>query len=109
MDDAPKLPSVELLRRSILRNSALFAVSGVAMLGTVMAGGAALLGTMVGGSREAVAQAKVTPIAVSYQGTPHGAEQCDNCIQFEPPASCKVVSGVIAATGWCKIYLKKPA
>ena len=78
------------------------------MFGTIMAGGAAMLGAFMSGSSEAVAQTKMTPIAVGYQGTPQGPQRCDNCTQFESPASCKVVSGNIAAAGWCKIYVKKP-
>jgi hypothetical protein len=108
MDDALKIRSAELSRRSILRNSA-FTAGGVAMLGTIMAGGAAMLGAFMSESREAAAQTKMTPIAVGYQATPQGAQRCDNCTQFESPASCKVVTGNIAAAGWCKIYVKKPA
>jgi hypothetical protein len=87
MDDAPKINSAELSRRSILRNSA-FTAGGVAMLGTIMAGGATMLGAFMSGSREAAAQTKMTPIAVGYQGTPQGPQRCDNCTQFESPASC---------------------
>jgi hypothetical protein len=108
MDATPKIPSAELSRRSILRNSALTA-GGFAMLGTILTGGAAMLGTIMSGSREAAAQNKMTPIAVGYQNTPQGPQRCDNCTQFETPAACKVVSGTIAAAGWCKIYVKKPA
>jgi hypothetical protein len=37
------------------------------------------------------------------------AQECDNCSQFEPPSSCKVVDGAVNPTGWCKVYVKKPA
>ena len=107
MDHAPSI-SAEVSRRSILRNASLTA-GGIAMLGALMAGGAAMLGTMVSGSREAAALTKMTPMAVSYQGTPQGPQRCDNCTQFETPAACKVVSGTIAAAGWCKLYAKTPA
>jgi hypothetical protein len=105
MDDAPEIPSREFSRRSILRNSA-FTAGGV---GTIMVGGAALLGAMMSANRTAEAQTKMTPTAVSYQGTPQGPQRCDNCTQFQLPAACKVVSGAIAAAGWCKLYAKKPA
>jgi hypothetical protein len=108
MDDAFRIPSAGLSRRSVLRNSA-FTAGGAAMLGPLMAGGAAMLGTIMSASREAAAQTKMTPTAVSYQGTPQGPQRCDNCTQFESPAACKVVSGNIAAAGWCKLYAKKPA
>ena len=108
MAEAPEIMSAGLSRRSMLRNSA-FTAGGVAMLGTIMAGGTALLGAMVSANRAAEAQTKMTPTAVSYQGTPQGPQRCDNCTQFQSPAACKVVSGAIAAAGWCKLYAKTPA
>jgi High potential iron-sulfur protein len=98
MDDAPKSWSAELSRRSILRNL------------TVTAAGTATLGTMISGNRQAAAQTtKLAKTVVAYQDTPHDGQRCDNCLQFEPPSSCKVVAGEIAAAGWCKVYVKKPA
>src|SRR5580704_9598099 len=97
MDDAPKIRSVELSRRSILRNLAF------------TAGGAAMLRTTMSGNRVAAAQTKATQKAVGYQDTPKDAQRCDNCSQFEPPSSCKVVEGKIEPAGWCKVYVKKPA
>ena len=97
MNHAPKMRSAARSRRSILRNFAF------------TAGGAAMLGAIMSGNRVAAAQTKMTPAAVGYQGAPKGTQRCDNCTQFEPPASCKVVEGNIAASGWCKIYVKTPA
>jgi hypothetical protein len=74
MDDASK-GSAAPSRRSILRK---FAFS---------ADGAAILATGVAGRRMAEAQTKATQKAVGYQDTPHGAQRCDNCRQFEPPSS----------------------
>ena len=88
--------SAGLSRRAILRNLA------------VGAGGAAILGASAGGN-PAAAQTKVAQKAVSYQDKPKGAERCDNCTQFEAPASCKVVEGTISPNGWCGVYVKKPA
>lgn len=68
-------------------------------------GGVAALGSIA--SRPA--QAKAAQKLVGYQDTPHGAQQCNNCAQFEAPSSCKVVDGTISPTGWCKVYVKKPA
>ena len=74
------------------------------------AGGAAILATTVIAARGAEAQAaKSSQKAVGYQDTPHGTQQCDNCKQFEAPSSCKVVAGEVSPTGWCKVYIKKPA
>jgi hypothetical protein len=96
MDNALKIRSLELSRRSMLRNFA------------VTAGGVAL-GTAIGVNRAAAAQTKVAQKLVGYQDTPKGVQRCDNCTQFELPTSCKVVEGDVAPAGWCKVYVKKPA
>ena len=84
-----------LSRRSLLRD------------GVFAAGGAAvLLGMTTVANR---AEAKPAQKLVGYQDTPKGAQRCDNCSQFQPPASCKVVEGDISPAGWCKVYVKKPA
>jgi hypothetical protein len=95
MSDSTKGEPTELSRRSMLRHMGL------------AAGGAALLVTTMSGAQRALA--KSSQKAVYYQDTPHGKQSCDNCREFEPPASCKVVDGVISPHGWCKVYIKKPA
>ena len=97
MSDASNIRSAAQSRRAILRS---FAIG---------AGGAAVLAASVVESRNAAAQNKATQKAVAYQDTPHGAQRCDNCRQFEPSSSCKTVQGTIAAAGWCKIWVMKPA
>lgn len=87
-------PPGMLSRRCLLRQVAL------------VAGGAAVLGTVVINRAHA---AQVSQKLVAYQETPHGAQQCDNCAQFQAPSSCKVVEGTVSPTGWCKVYVKKPA
>jgi hypothetical protein len=56
------------------------------------------------GPKLASAQAKMTQQQVSYQDTPRGPRQCDNCKLFEKPNACKSVEGVISPHGWCVIY-----
>jgi hypothetical protein len=97
MNDALKIRSAALSRRSVLRNFGF------------TAGGALMLATTVSGNRVAAAQTKMTQKAVGYQETPKGAQRCDNCTQFGPPASCKIVDGSIDPAGWCKVYAKKVA
>lgn len=97
MDSTYKIRCAALSRRSMLRNVA-FA-----------AGGAAMFGAIIDQSRTAEAQTKAAKTVVGYQDTPHDGQRCDNCLQFVPPSSCKVVDGDIAASGWCKVYVKKPA
>ncbi len=96
MTDPTKPRPSDLSRRAMLQRLA------------ATAGGGALLAAA--GTRDAAAQAKKTSQkAVAYQETPHGTQQCDNCKQFVAPSSCKVVEGDVVATGWCKVYIKKPA
>jgi High potential iron-sulfur protein len=96
-DDASNIRRSELSRRSMLRNFA------------YTAGGTAMLGKIIGENRMAVAQTKVAQATVAYQPTPHEGQACDTCLQFVPPAACKVVEGTISPAGWCKLYVKKPA
>jgi hypothetical protein len=93
MRNESNIPSNGPSRRKLLRNLAL------------TAGGAAIFSATM---REAAAQTKMAQAAVGYQAMPQGAAQCDNCLQFAPPSSCKVVDGTVAPRGWCKIYAKKP-
>lgn len=40
--------------------------------------------------------------------TPHGGEHhCSKCVHYEPPDSCEVVRGPIAAGGWCTFFQAK--
>jgi hypothetical protein len=69
------------------------------------AAGAAPLLTLTGGE----AEAKLAQDTVKYQTTPNGGHQCDGCIQFVAPNSCKLVEGDISPTGWCSLWVKKPS
>jgi hypothetical protein len=88
MDDHCKLS-----RRAVLRRVGLLA-------------GAVLAANVVPG-KEALAQQKATKEAMKYQDKPNGDKQCSNCVQFVPPASCKVVDGAISPSGYCIIWVKK--
>jgi hypothetical protein len=78
----------------VSRRTVLFAAAGAAPLLALT-------------SREA--QAKLAPTAVKYQTTPKDGHQCDGCVQFVAPNSCKLVDGEISPTGWCLLWVKKPA
>ena len=54
------------------------------------------------------AQEKIAPNLVQYQQKPKGAQECDHCLHFIAPASCKVVSGAINPKGWCALFAAKP-
>jgi len=66
--------------------------------------GAAPLLALSGGE----AEAKLAQKAVQYQTSPKDGHQCDGCIQFVAPNSCKMVEGDISPTGWCLLWVKKP-
>jgi hypothetical protein len=53
----------------------------------------------------ALAQPKISKVAVNYQDHPDGDKRCDKCIQFQPPDACKMVEGTISPQGSCRIFL----
>ena len=77
----------EATRRQILR-------AGLAAVGAVAA-------------VSARAQDKLTPAMVQYQDTPKDGNKCSGCVNWEPPAACKIVSGTISPEGWCVAYAPK--
>ena len=89
MDDNPK-PT----RRSVLKAAALFA-------------GAALTANRFS-IKDALAQQKASKQSMKYQDKPNGSQECDNCLQFEPPNRCKVVECDISPKGYCIAWVKKP-
>jgi hypothetical protein len=56
----------------------------------------------------ASAQPKIAPKLVHYQEKPKGPQECDNCLHFVAPSSCKMVEGKISPKGWCQLYAPKP-
>jgi hypothetical protein len=57
---------------------------------------------------KAGAQPKIAPKLVQYQEKPKGPQECDNCLHFVAPSSCKMVDGKINPKGWCQLYAPKP-
>ncbi|MEO5828958.1 MAG: high-potential iron-sulfur protein [Rhodanobacter sp.] len=89
-------------RRTLIRSGiTIAAVGAVAATGLLKAGAAR------------AQAAKASQSVAMYQATPHGADQCDNCIHFIPgktptdKGTCKVVEGDIAPKGWCVMYARK--
>jgi hypothetical protein len=89
-------------RRTLLKSGATIAVIGaVATTGLLKSGPAR---AQSGKASQAVAM---------YQTTPHGKDQCDNCIHFVPGktptanGTCKVVEGDISPHGWSVMYARK--
>ena len=48
--------------------------------------------------------AKMSQIAAAYQDTPKDLLSCAVCTFFIRSRGCKVVSGDISPTGWCKLF-----
>jgi hypothetical protein len=67
-------------------------------------GGAAAIAT---GLRRAAAAPTISQAAVAYQDQPEGDKECDRCVQFVAPSSCKVVEGNISPHGCCRIFMPK--
>src|SRR5580765_8362766 len=68
--------------------------------------GVGLIGAAIPG--RAGAQQKMAPKLVQYQEKPKGTQECDQCLHFVAPASCKMVEGVINPKGWCALFAPKP-
>jgi hypothetical protein len=55
-------------------------------------------------ARAKASSAKLSQTAAAYQTTAKGMFSCAVCTFFIRPRSCKVVSGDISPTGWCKLF-----
>jgi hypothetical protein len=71
----------------------------------IMRAGLAVVGGVVAASTEA--QEKIAQAQVQYQATPKDGNKCSTCVNFEAPASCKIVAGSISPNGWCIAYAPK--
>lgn len=90
MTDAESSETLTLSRRRLLRGAAW------------AAGGGAWLA--------AVAEAAVTKMShklANYQNAPKGKFRCDNCVNWLPPSSCKLVQSPISPTGYCQFHSPK--
>jgi hypothetical protein len=87
MSDEPEHASARLSRRSLLRG----AVGATGVLAATL--------------NPALAQPKISKVAVNYQDHPDGDKRCDRCVQFQPPNACKMVEGTISPQGSCRIFM----
>jgi hypothetical protein len=53
-------------------------------------------------------QQKIPQKLVQYQEKPKGPQECDTCLHFVAPNSCKMVEGKINPKGWCSLFAPKP-
>jgi hypothetical protein len=84
MSDEPEHASARLSRRSLLRGAT---------------------GVLAATLNPALAQPKISKLAVNYQDHPDGDKRCDRCVQFQPPDACKMVEGTISPQGSCRIFM----
>jgi len=71
-------------------------------------GGALAAAVVAGPVVWAEAQQKADRKMVQYQEKPKGDQECDKCLHFVAPDSCKLVAGKINPKGWCSLYAPKP-
>ena len=75
---------------------------------SVLRAGATLLGVAAAArTTEATAQEKLAQNVVQYQEQPKDGQECDGCVNWEPPNGCKIVAGNINPKGWCVAYAPK--
>jgi hypothetical protein len=94
MQNDDRIHTLALSRRGLLRGAGFAAGGGVLLAAGLTA-------------TQAQAQTKVTQQLAHYQDTPKGNARCDNCAQWQAPASCKIVQGKISPSGWCILYAPK--
>ncbi|TAL88625.1 MAG: iron oxidase [Candidimonas sp.] len=89
-------------RRNLLKNGA-----------TITAIGAVVATGLLKSAPARAQAAKASKATMMYQATPHGKDQCDNCVHFIPgktptvDGTCTVVEGSIAPGAWCVAYAPK--
>jgi hypothetical protein len=72
-----------------------------------MLGALAAAGSTAAARQQARAQEKIAQAVVQYQKQPKNGQMCSNCVNFDPPAACKIVTGTIDPNGWCLVYAPK--
>lgn len=50
---------------------------------------------------------QVSKQSAQYQDQPNGQQSCSACANFQAPSACLIVSGAVAANGWCKLFKPK--
>jgi hypothetical protein len=91
----PAASSGGVSRRSILARAAVCAVGGG-------------LASELVSTHRALAATKMAKSQAGYKDSPRGGQRCDACVQFDPPAACKIVDGAINPSGSCDLFAPKP-
>lgn len=67
----------------------------------------ATAGIMAAGTARAQQDQKIAQNLVQYQEQPKDGAECDKCVNWVAPGSCKIVEGQINPKGWCVAYAPK--
>ncbi len=68
--------------------------------------GAVFLGAAAASAQEGEGEEpKKTQQEVAYKAPPANGRQCLNCRNYQKPAFCRIVEGLISPDGWCKLYV----
>ncbi|MEO8926346.1 MAG: hypothetical protein ABI306_04205 [Caulobacteraceae bacterium] len=95
MRSAPDIGSSETSRRQLIFGMAL------------TAGAAGALAAGLAPRAAAAVPSKLPQADIGYQNKPNGKLRCDMCVNWQSPASCKVVAGSISPAGWCGLFVRK--
>jgi len=80
---------------------------GALRAGLAIVAGAGAAGAALAQEKLAQATEKVAQTLVQYQQTPKDGAKCSQCVNWQPPNSCKVVAGTINPEGWCVAFAPK--
>lgn len=58
-------------------------------------------------SDQSAGGSQVSKEDAQYQDHPNGQQSCSHCANFEAPSGCVLVTGTVAADGWCKLFKAK--
>lgn len=68
---------------------------------------AATVGSTLIAGRPASSASQITKDLAQYREQPNGGQQCSQCTNYLAPIGCRIVSGPVAPTGWCKLFQAK--
>ncbi len=75
--------------------------------GAVVIGAGAVIGA-AGVCSGALAATKIPKNQAGYSDKPRGGNECDKCLQFQPPMGCDIVDGPVSPKGSCNFFGAKP-
>jgi hypothetical protein len=78
---------------------------GALRRGALAIGGGSLLAAALASPAWAF---KVPQSQAGYKNSPNGGNECDRCLQFQPPSACKIVEGAVSPSGSCNFFAPKP-